>query len=531
MNTELHEPPGGPGGSTTGAGDGAHGPRAGGRGLRRVLAALAGLVSAALTLGVGQLVAALLAPSTAPLAVVGAAFIDRTPAWLKDFAIRTFGLNDKLALAVGMVLAIAVLAAVAGLLARRHLAAGAALVGALGVLGTAAALSRPDATALSPVPTLLGTAVGIGALVVLTRRAVRPVHEAGPGRRAVLLGGVAAAAAGTTVSGQVLAGTRSAENSRAALVLPAPADAAPPAPANPRIEGLTPYVTPTEDFYRIDTAFLQVPDVRAEDWSLRIHGMVDREVVLRMEDVLATPLVERWITLTCVSNEVGGSLVGNARWLGIPLADVIRRAVPEAGADMLLARSVDGFTTSTTLADVLDGRDALLAVGMNGEPLTREHGFPVRMVVPGLYGFVSACKWITEIEVTRFDRAEAYWTQRGWSPRGPIKTASRIDTPRSFAKVPAGTIPVAGVAWAQDRGIASVEVRVDRGEWQRAELLPSVSDDTWCQWVWRWEGAAPGSHTLEVRATDSTGAVQVEEVATPIPDGSTGYDSLVCRVV
>ncbi|PPK91992.1 DMSO/TMAO reductase YedYZ molybdopterin-dependent catalytic subunit [Kineococcus xinjiangensis] len=507
-------------------------PPRGGRLRRWVPAALAGLVSAGLTLGLAQLVAALVAPSTAPLAVVGAAFIDRTPAWLKDFAIETFGTNDKLALAVSLVAVIAALAVVAGLAARRHLGAGIALVGLLGAVGVAAALSRPDATALSPLPTLVGTAAGIAALVLLTRRAVRPVAVA-PARRSLLIGGVAAVGAVAAGSGRGLEAARSSEASRAQLTLPVPADPAPAPPpgVNPGVEGLTPYVTPVEDFYRIDTAFLQVPDVRAEDWSLRIHGMVEEEVVLTYADLLAAPLVERWITLTCVSNEVGGELVGNARWLGIPLADVLRRAVPSADADMLLSRSTDGFTTSTTLADVVDGRDALLAIGMNGVPLPREHGFPVRMIVPGLYGFVSACKWITEIEVTRFDRAEAYWTKRGWSPSAPIKTASRIDTPRSFAKVPAGTVTVAGVAWAQNRGVSAVEVRVDDGEWRRAEVLPSVSEDTWAQWVWRWEDVEPGSYTLRVRATDATGVVQTGETATPIPDGASGYDTLVFTVV
>ncbi|GAA4992699.1 hypothetical protein GCM10023225_30880 [Kineococcus glutinatus] len=296
------------------------------------------------------------------------------------------------------------------------------------------------------------------------------------------------------------------------------------------VPGTTPWATSTADLYRVDTAFLGVPDVRVQDWSLRVHGMVGRELELRYEDLLAGPLLERWITLTCVSNQVGGELAGNVRWLGVALADVLRRVVPDAGADALLARSTDGFTTLTPLADVLDGRDALLAVGMNGEPLPREHGFPVRMVVPGIYGFASACKWVTEIEVTRFDSARAYWTDRGWARRAPVKTASRIDTPRSFARVPAGVVPVAGVAWAQHRGIRAVEVRVDGGGWQRAELLPAVSVDTWCQWVWRWD-AAPGQHTLQVRAVDGTGAVQTGEVAEPFPDGASGYDTLVLTVV
>nr|WP_240896599.1 molybdopterin-dependent oxidoreductase [Kineococcus vitellinus] len=350
-----------------------------------------------------------------------------------------------------------------------------------------------------------------------------------------MLGGAAAAGLATGGAGQALVAVRSAEGSRSRVVLPAPADPAPPLPAgldpaDAVASGLTTYATRTADFYRIDTALI-VPDVVAEDWSLRIHGDVEREVVLGFDELLAKPLRERWITLTCVSNEVGGSYVGTARWLGYPLADLLEEAGVRAGADMLLATSVDGFTLSAPLAEVTDGRDALLVVGMDGEPLPREHGFPVRMVVPGLYGYVSACKWVTDIEVTRFAEKTAYWTDRGWAERGPIKTASRIDVPRSFAKVRAGAVPVAGVAWAQHRGISRVEVRVDEGEWQQARVLPSASSDTWCQWVWEWNAAEAGNHSLQVRATDGTGAVQTEVVAAPIPDGSSGYDSVSVTVV
>ncbi|WP_323132566.1 molybdopterin-dependent oxidoreductase [Kineococcus indalonis] len=292
--------------------------------------------------------------------------------------------------------------------------------------------------------------------------------------------------------------------------------------------GLTPYATGTKDFYRVDTA-LVVPDVRAEDWTLRLHGEVDQEITLTYDDLLALPLRERWITLTCVSNEVGGDYVGNAKWLGHPLADLLRRAGVRDGADMLLATSTDGFTLSAPLAEATDGRDALLVVGMDGEPLPREHGFPVRMVIPGLYGFVSACKWVTDIEVTRFADRTAYWTERGWAEKAPIKTASRIDVPRSFATVRAGRVPVAGVAWAQRRGVRAVEVRVDRGEWQPAKLLPSASSDTWCQWVLDWD-AEPGGHVLEVRATDGTGTPQTDDVVAPVPNGSSGYDSVTVTV-
>ncbi|ABS05224.1 molybdopterin-dependent oxidoreductase [Kineococcus radiotolerans] len=505
-------------------------------GKRRGTGALSGVLSAGLTLGVGQLVAGIVSPSAAPLVVVGAAVVDRVPAGLKDFAIRTFGAHDKVVLLATIAVLVTLLAALAGVLARRRLAVGVGLVGALGLVGVLAAATRPDATPLSPLPSVLGAGAGAYALTVLTRRLAGPALRAagGPRRRAVLLGGTAVAAAATGGAGQLLVTTRSAEDSRAGVVLPAPADPAPPLPAgldpaDALASGLTTYATRTADFYRVDTA-LVVPDVRAEDWSLRVHGLVDRELTLSFDDVLAMPLRERWITLTCVSNEVGGSYVGTARWLGYPLAELLERAGVRAGADMLYATSTDGFTLSTPLAEATDGRDAMLVVGMNGEPLPREHGFPVRLVVPGLYGYVSACKWVTDLEVTRFADKTAYWTDRGWAAKGPIKTASRIDVPRSFAKLRAGRVPVAGVAWAQHRGISAVEVRVDEGEWRPAKVLPSASEDTWCQWVYDWDASEPGNHTVQVRAVDGTGEPQTDVVAAPIPDGSSGYDSVSVTV-
>ncbi len=501
------------------------------------LAALSGVLAAGVTLGVGQLVAGLplsgLSPSAAPLVVVGDAVVDRVPAPVKDFAIRTFGTADKAVLLGTIAVLVVLLAAAAGVLARRRLVLGAGVVGLLGVVGVLAAATRPDATALSPLPSALGAAAGAYALTLLTRRLAPGGRAEGPRRRAVLLGGVAAAGLTTGGAGRVLSGARNAEESRAGVVLPAPAEPAPPVPtgADPVAlvgAGLTPYATGNRDFYRIDTA-LVVPDLRAQDWTLRLHGMVEQEVTLTFDDLLALPLVERWITLTCVSNEVGGDYVGNARWLGYPLADLLARAGVREGADMLFATSADGFTLSAPLAEATDGRDALLVVGMNGEPLPREHGFPVRMVISGLYGFVSACKWVTDLEVTRFADRAAYWTERGWAERAPIKTASRIDVPRSFATVRAGRVPVAGVAWAQDRGVSAVEVRVDRGEWLPAKVLPSVSEDTWCQWVFDWD-AEPGGHVLEVRATDATGTPQTADVVAPIPNGASGYDSVTVTV-
>jgi len=341
---------------------------------------------------------------------------------------------------------------------------------------------------------------------------------------AAVLGALAAAAGYALQSG-----ARAVTAIRDTITLPKPASTVSiPSDAELDIEGLAPVVTPNAQFYRIDTA-LAVPAVDPETWSLRIHGMVDEEVTLTWDELLALPLEESATTLACVSNEVGGNLIGNAVWLGYPIRELLARANPSADADMVLSRSVDGFTASTPLAVLQDDRNAILAVGMNGEPLPPEHGFPVRMVVPGLYGYVSATKWVVDLEVTRFDLATAYWTDRGWSPMGPIKLQSRIDVPRSGQSLQAGTITVAGVAWHQHVGIAAVDVQVDDGPWQPAELAEAISIDTWVQWRFDWD-ADPGTHTLRVRATDADGEVQTSRVQGVVPDGATGLDERTVTV-
>ena len=313
---------------------------------------------------------------------------------------------------------------------------------------------------------------------------------------------------------------------RSKLALPAPASPAPPIPAGAevRLDGVGPLVTPNKDFYRIDTA-LRVPVLDPGQWTLKVTGLVEREVSLDFATLLAKPLVERHITIACVSNEVGGDLIGNARWLGWPVRDLLALAGPTDGADMVLSRSTDGWTAGTPLEVLTDNRDALLAVGMNGEPLPLEHGFPVRLVVPGLYGYVSATKWVTELKVTRFADDVGYWTPRGWSERGPIKTSSRIDVPRDGRSVPAGTVAFGGVAWAQHTGIGRVELRVNRGEWQQAELAPGISTDTWYQWRLALP-LTPGQYEVQVRATDLTGAPQVEDRAPVAPSGATGFHTV-----
>ncbi|WP_328333567.1 molybdopterin-dependent oxidoreductase [Kribbella sp. NBC_00382] len=320
------------------------------------------------------------------------------------------------------------------------------------------------------------------------------------------------------------------ESTRRGIKLPMAASRARAVPAGVAadVSGVSKFFTPNPNFYRVDT-LLTVPKVDPRNWQLRIHGMVDRELRLSFADLLDRRLIERDITLTCVSNEVGGPYVGNARWIGVPIAELLREAGVQGGADAVRSTSVDGLTIGTPLKALTDGRDAILAVGMNGEPLPFEHGFPVRMVVPGLYGFVSATKWLVDFEVTKFEDFSAYWTDRGWSVEAPIKTSSRIDVPRGFARIKAGPAVAAGVAWAQHRGITKVEVQVDDNDWLPATLAAEDSIDTWRQWTFRWD-ATPGNHTLTVRATDATGQVQTADRAAPRPNGSSGLHNTVVMV-
>ena len=354
----------------------------------------------------------------------------------------------------------------------------------------------------------------------------------GPARRRFLVGsGIAAAAAvAGTIAGRELGTRRDVTVARNALRFPRPTVAAPPLPpgSDLHIPGLSSFITPNDSFYRVDTALL-LPQVDPSTWQLRIHGMVQREVTITFAELLRRPLIEDYVTLTCVSDPVGGPYVGNAKWLGASLADLIRQARPRAGASQLLCTSVDGFTSGTPLQVVLDGRDALLAVAMNGTALPVAHGFPARMVIPGLYGYVSATKWVTDIEVTTFAAASAYWAVRGWSQQAPIKTESRIDVPAIGATLRPGPTQVAGVAWAQHKGVAAVEVRVDQGPWQEARLAAVPDIDTWRQWVWEWQ-ATPGDHVLEARATDKTGYTQTAVQAQPPPNGASGYPSAAVTV-
>ncbi len=510
------------------------------------VAAVCGVAATAATLGLAELLAGLLlrltgtAATPSPLLSVGGAFVDRTPAWLKDWAVATFGTADKAALGVGIGVTLLLVSALLGVLALRSRTAGLATFVLVGLVGAAAVASRPSTGVVDVVPTLLGLLLGTWVLRTLLARldAAEAVPDASgvpgapavPTRRAVLLGATGAGGLGLlgAVAGQALARTgRAARDLVGALGLPTPTRrVSVPAAALSPVEGQTPFVTPNADFYRIDTA-LFVPRVDPTTWRLRVTGLVDQEVEIDLEELLAQEHVEALVTLTCVSNTVGGGLAGNAVWTGWPVRELLARAGVAPGADMVLSRSVDGFTAGTPLEVLTDDRDALIAVAMNGEPLPAEHGYPVRLVVPGLYGYVSATKWLTELRVTRFDADEGYWTPRGWSALGPVKTASRIDVPRTGQVRPGegGTVTVAGVAWAQHRGISSVEVRVDDGEWAQAELLAEPTVDAWRLWRWEWD-ARPGEHVLTVRATDGEGRVQTQQVAPPAPDGASGWHAV-----
>ncbi|WP_174185031.1 molybdopterin-dependent oxidoreductase [Nocardia barduliensis] len=525
------------------------------------LRVVAGIVSAGLTLGVAELLAALLAPGSAPLHVLGSAVVDHTPDGLREWAITTFGTNDKAVLYLIMGVMAVLVAAAAGAIERTGRAAGSWLFVVFGVITAWAAVSRSGLSAA--VATVIGVAVGISALRALTRRidaasGPAPAAEAAPAegtssparsssadedtsergsstpeRRQILQGllVVGGSALVTGVGGRLLGARRSdVSGERAAVRLPEPSAPGEPLPpgVDLRVPGLTPYLTPNDDFYRIDTALI-VPQVSKDGWSLRIHGMVDREIRLSWADLANRPAEEYLVTLACVSNPVGGDLIGNARWLGYRVDQLLAEAGPHPDADMVLSRSADGWTAGTPLAVLTDGRDALLAIGMNGEPLPVRHGYPARLVVPGLYGYVSATKWVTELEITRFDRATAYWTRRGWSALGPIKTGTRIDTPRARGRLQPGRIAIAGVAWAQHRGIRAVEVQIDNGPWQQARLSEELSIDTWRQWVFDWD-AATGPHTIRARATDATGETQTAERRDVIPDGATGHPSVTVSV-
>ncbi|GAA1938024.1 molybdopterin-dependent oxidoreductase [Microbacterium aoyamense] len=507
-----------------------------GRWTALLLAALAGVVSGAVFLAVAELLALLVARDASPVLAVGSFVIDIVPQPFKEFAIATFGEYDKIALLAGLGLAVVIASAIAGVLQFLRPPLGIVALGIAGALSIAAIVTRAGVTPLSFVPPVIGAVAASIVLAILCRR-LREWRERTPEsgmdrRRFFVIAGIAGASAvivGITARVVSMA-TSSVDAARRALNLPAARSTVTiPAGAELDVPGITPLFTPNADFYRVDTA-LTVPSIDPGTWRLVIDGMVEQRIELTFDDLVGMGLDEYAITLTCVSNEVGGELAGNAMWLGVPIRDILSMAGPRSGADMVLSRSVDGYTASTPLSALTDdGLDAILAVAMNGEPLPLEHGFPVRMVVPGLYGYVSATKWLTELKVTTFAQDEAYWTPRGYSAEAPIKFSSRVDTPKIGKPVAAGRIPIAGVAWAQSVGIERVEVSIDDGEWMPATLSTPINEDTWVQWVMEWD-ATPGTHYVAVRAVNKNGDLQIEERAPIAPNGSSGWQRSLISV-
>ena len=500
-------------------------------------------------MGAGHLVAALTTPAASPVLAVGSSVIDLTPTPLKEWAIRNFGSNDKLVLVGSVILVVLVLAAVAGVLARRRLAAGATMLVALVAVAAVAAYVN-SSSILDVVPSIVTAIAGVATLVFLDRMARRSAVDAddtagtdgdtlaagegsssGASRRGVLLGSgamvvLAAAMAG---AGRFIGNLRAAP---ADITLPAAAKPLAPLPTGleKRFPDITPLQISNADFYRVDTR-LDTPIVDADSWTLTIDGDVETEVSFTFDEIAAMDVVERDITLTCVSNSVGGKYVGGARWLGVPLKTLLDKAgIANTKADQILSTDVDGMTISTPLDLATDGRDAILAIGMNGEALPREHGFPARLVIPGLYGFISATKWVERLTLTTYAEQSAYWTDRDWATDAPIKISARIDTPQVASQIESGKTVIGGVAWAQQQGgVKKVEVQIDGGGWQAATLGPDVNTDYWRQWFYEWD-ATSGSHTIAARVIDGDGDTQIAARANPFPEGSSGIQSLLVTV-
>jgi DMSO/TMAO reductase YedYZ molybdopterin-dependent catalytic subunit len=499
---------------------------------------LSGLAAAAVAVGTMQLVAIPFGPTADARTAVGSTVIDLTPGPVKEWAIKTFATSDKLFLTVMVVVVIVAIAVIAARFETKRRPTGSIAIALGGVAGCAAVLSRPEASFVDIIPTIVGAALGVVVLRLLTAQRARTGDQAAgaapadPQRRRSLVAlgflglGVVGSAVGVVVARQLysVAGERDALPPPPPLppdnVLPPPPPAVQPAGV-----ALPSYVTSNKDFYRIDTA-LSVPQLSRKEWRLKIHGMVDREVTYTFDDLAAFAPLEKMVTLCCVSNPVGGDLISNANWIGYRVGDLLSRAGIHPDADMVLSTSIDGFTAGTPVEALTDGRDAMLAITMNGEPLPIEHGYPARLVVPGLYGYVSATKWVTDLELTRFDQAQAYWTGLGWAAKGPIKTESRVDVPKNGQVVPLGPAIFGGVAWAQNRGVKAVEVRIDDEPWSPAQLGASYTNDAWRLWSFPWQAAAKGSHSVTLRATDNTGAVQTSDIAGTMPDGATGWHTI-----
>ena len=509
--------------------------------------AFAGAVAVGAALAVGELLAGIIGGVPSPLLAVARFIVDVQPPGAKELVVALFGENDKLAFQVFIVLVALLVGAWLGRLAPRQPALAGAVVAGFTAAGFLASVREP-AVSLA----LAATAAGIEAVIgiALLRRLVDVASEpaASPtrtggmpdwGRRSLLRtgGALAVGSIALGVVGRYLLerkGVTTKPPAGGVPTVPVPIDlpsGADIGTADLKAAGLSPIVVPNADFYRIDTAFVP-PAVDLTSWRLKVTGMVDRVVELTYDELVALPSFEQYVTIACVSNEVGGNLVGNAKWTGVALRDVLDMAGVQSNADQLVGISVDGFTAGMPVEWVMDeSRQPMIAVGMNGEPLPRDHGYPARLIIPGLYGYVSATKWLTELQLTRFDAFEAFWIPRGWAAKAPILTQSRIDVPKNRASIPGeGPHAIAGVAWAPDRGIAKVEVSIDGAGWAEAKLSTPISNATWVQWVYDWNATA-GAHTIEVRATDGTGEVQTEDRSMPAPDGARGHHRIAVSVI
>ncbi|MFT4217225.1 MAG: molybdopterin-dependent oxidoreductase [Micropruina sp.] len=496
----------------------------------RLPGAIAGVGAVLAGLAAGHLIAGLVAPEASPALAVGSRLVDLAPTPLKDWAVATLGTNDKPVLVAGVVVVALALGAGTGPLAFRHRRLAWMVPALLGLVAGAAAVTAPTATAAAVLPALVAGVAGAVTLSWLLPRR-HPDDPTGTPRalpRRAFLTGTAVVGGSSAVA--LVTGQWFADRSRVAtdVTLPVATPARTPLPAGLDVPGLSLWVTPNADFYRVDINLL-VPAVDITNWRLSVDGLVDRPLSLSWAELIALPVVERDITLNCVSNEVGGPYIGGARWLGVRTRDLLEHAGVRAEADQVLSRSVDGFTISTPVQALLDDRDALVAIGMNGRPLPAEHGFPARLITPGLYGYVGATKWLTQLTLTTYAQQSAYWTVRGWAERGPVKPSSRIEVPRGFAKLPAGDVIVAGTAWAQHIGVARVQLRVDGGPWQDATLGADAGIEYWRQWRFGWK-ATPGEHVLESRVIDDRGVPQSEQPAAPFPDGASGLHRITVTI-
>ena len=518
---------------------------------------VAGAVSVAVAIAVGEIVGGLVAGAPSLVVAIGTLVIDLQPPGAKDLVVSLFGTNDKLALNILILAAALAIGGFLGLVARTHFSRVAGIFVAVGVVALFASLRLGTfSMPLSVVTVALAVGAALLTLRVLVdaaagsrtfgaganRAPARTADRAGimdprggmpdwDRRRFLMLSG--GLAVGSVVVGSIGRALLQNAHSQEPVTADLPPASLEPAPLQPdtslAVDGITPIVVPNDAFYRIDTSLL-APRVNVATWSVTVKGMVDRTVTLTYDELAAMPIFEQYVTIACVSNEIGGNLVGNALWRGVHLREVLAMAGVHPGATQIVGRSVDGFTVGFPTAWAMDpSRDPMIALGMNGQPLPVEHGYPARLIVPGLYGYVSATKWLAEIELTTLEAFDAYWIPRGWAKEAPILTQSRIDVPRDGASLGAGPVAIAGVAWAPDRGVSKVEVRIDQGAWLPATLSAPLSKATWVQWRAGWDATA-GDHTIEVRATDGKGEVQTDQVTPPPPDGARGHHTIRVRV-